>query len=164
MCLGKSGESPRPVFRIPFHTIPSINQPISGRELFLGKRVVVIAIPGAFTPVCSSRHVPGYVEKGETIKSKGKVDDVYCIAGNDAFVMSAWGKSFGSDVGVKFLADQDHSFAKATGLGTELFGSQRLKRFSMLLEDGVVKSVNVEKENNDLGVSSADHMLEVLGQ
>lgn len=113
--------------------------------------------------VCSSRHVPGYVEKGAAIKGKG-VDEVYCIAGNDAFVMEAWAKSFGSDAPIRFLADQDHSFAGATGLGCELFGAQRLKRFSMLVEDGVVKSVNVEKETNNLGVSSADHMLEkVLG-
>lgn len=80
-------------------------EPISGRDLFLGKRVVLIAFPPAFTPVCSSRHVPGYVEKEVAIKEKG-VDAVYCIAGNDAFVMLAWQKSFGPNVGVQFYADQ----------------------------------------------------------
>jgi len=154
-----------PIDGITFYTVDNDNKPqgIPAKEIFLGKRVAVISIPGAFTPVCSSRHVPGYIEKQQELKSKGKLDDIVCISTNDPYVQEAWGKSFGAGSGVRFLSDMDKTFAKAVGLGVDLFGTTRLKRFSMLCDNGVVEKVNVESENNNLGVSSADHMLELVG-
>lgn len=154
-----------PIEGITFYIVGKDNKPqaIPAKEIFLGKRVAVIVIPGAFTPVCSSRHVPGYIEKQQELKSKGKLDDIVCIATNDPFVMQAWGRSFGAGSEVRFLSDMEKTFAKGTGLGCDLLGTTRLKRFSMLCDDGVVKKVNIESENNNLGVSSADHMLELVG-
>lgn len=154
-----------PLDGITFYTVGKDNKPqgIPAKEVFLGKRVAVISIPGAFTPNCYSRHVPGYIEKQQELKSKGKLDDIVCVATNDPFVMEAWGKSFGGGSEVRFLSDTEKTFAKATGLGCDLFGTTRLKRFSLLCDDGVVKKVNIESENNNLGVSSADHMLELVG-
>lgn len=154
-----------PLDGITFYIVGKDDKPqgIPAKEIFLGKRVAVISIPGAFTPVLSSRHVPGYIDKQQKLKSKGKLDEIVCISTNDPFVQEAWGKSFGAGSEVRFLSDMEKTFAKATGLGCELFGTTRLKRFSMLCDDGVVKKVNVESENNNLGVSSADHMLELVG-
>lgn len=155
-----------PVNDITLFTVGSDGKPqeVPAKEVFLGKKIALISIPGAFTPTCSSRHVPGYIEKQEELMSKGKLDGIVCIAMNDPFVMEAWGKSFGSDTRVRFLSDQERTFVKATGLGCDLMGITRLKRFSMLCEDGVVKKLNVESENNNLGVSSADHMLSLVAQ
>lgn len=154
-----------PIDDITFYTVGKDNKPqgIPAKELFLGKRVAEISIPGAYTPVCSSRHVPGYIKKQEELKSKGKLDDIVCISTNDPYVMDAWGRDCGTGSEVRFLSDMETFFAKATGLGCDLLGTTRLKRFSMLCDDGVVKKVNVESEKNNLGVSSADHMLELVG-
>jgi glutaredoxin/glutathione-dependent peroxiredoxin len=116
-------------------------------ELFKGKKVVVFGLPGAFTPTCSAKHLPGYVEHAAEIKAKG-VDTIACLSVNDAFVMDAWGKDQKVGDKVLMLADGNAELAKALGLemdGTGYGMGTRVKRFSMLVQDGVVKELNVEK-------------------
>jgi peroxiredoxin len=116
-------------------------------ELFKGKKVVVFGLPGAFTPTCSAKHLPGYVESAAAIKAKG-VDTIACLSVNDAFVMDAWGKDQKVGDKVLMLADGNADLAKALGLemdGTGYGMGTRVKRFSMLVQDGVVKELNVEK-------------------
>lgn len=116
-------------------------------ELFKGKKVVVFGLPGAFTPTCSAKHLPGYVENAGAIKAKG-VDTIACLSVNDAFVMDAWGKDQKVGDKVLMLADGNAELAKALGLemdGTGYGMGTRVKRFSMLVQDGVVKELNVEK-------------------
>jgi peroxiredoxin len=120
-------------------------------------------VPGAFTPTCSARHLPGYIDNAEALRAKG-VDEIVCTAVNDAFVMSAWGKSAGSEGKVTMLADGNGDFVKALGLemdGSAVGLGQRGQRFSMLVEDGVVKQLNVEAPR-EFNVSSADHLLSQL--
>ena len=131
-------------------------------EYFAGKKTVLFAVPGAFTPTCSAKHLPGFVEKADQIKAKG-VDQIACIAVNDAFVMDAWGQSADAGSKVDMLADGNGEFAKALGL--EMDGSgfglgQRCQRFAMVVEDGKITHLNVE-EPGAFEVSSAEH---VLGQ
>ena len=128
-------------------------------EYFAGKKVALFSVPGAFTPTCSAKHLPGYVEKANDLKAKG-VDEIACTAVNDAFVMNAWNKDAGS-ADVTMLADGNGEFAEALGLTMDGSGfglGKRGQRFSMIVEDGVVKELNVE-EPGDFKVSSADHML-----
>ena len=129
-------------------------------ELFKGKKVVVFGLPGAFTPTCSAKHLPGYVENSPAIKAKG-VDTIACLSVNDAFVMDAWGKDQKVGDKVLMLADGNAELAKALGLemdGTGYGMGTRVKRFSMLVEDGVVKQLNVEKPGA-FEVSDASTML-----
>lgn len=129
-------------------------------DYFAGKTVAIFSVPGAFTPTCSARHLPGFVEKADELKAKG-VDEIACTAVNDAFVMSAWGKSAGSNDKVTMLADGNGDFAKAVGLtmdGSKFGLGLRGQRFSMLVKDGVVTELNVE-EPGDFKVSSAEHLL-----
>ena len=133
---------------------------ISSDEYFAGKKVALFSVPGAFTPTCSAKHLPGYVEKAGELKAKG-VDEIACTAVNDAFVMGAWNNAAGSS-DVTMLADGYGDFAKAVGL--EMDGSgfgmgTRGQRFSMLVNDGVVEQLYVEAPG-DFKVSSAEHMLE----
>ena len=134
---------------------------VTTEELFApGKKVVAFALPGAFTPTCSAKHVPGFVAEADKLKAKG-VDTIACISVNDAFVMGAWGKSAGADEKVTMLADGNGEFAKAVGLTMDgsAFGlGSRGQRFSMIVKDGVVTELNVEAPG-DFKVSSADHML-----
>ena len=128
-----------------------------------GRKVVIFAVPGAFTPTCSAKHLPGFIEKADALKAKG-VDEIACTAVNDAFVMGAWGKSAGADEKVTMLADGNGDFAKAVGLtmdGTKFGLGTRGQRFSMIVKDGVVEDLNVE-EPGDFKVSSAEYMLEKL--
>ena len=128
-------------------------------EYFAGKTVALFSVPGAFTPTCSARHLPGFVEKADELKAKG-VDEIVGTAVNDAFVMGAWNKAAGSD-DITMLADGNAEFAEAVGLTMDGSGfglGKRGQRYSMLVEDGVVKQLNVE-EPGDFSVSSADHML-----
>ena len=121
--------------------------------------MALFSVPGAFTPTCSARHLPGYVEKADELKAKG-VDEIVGTAVNDAFVMGAWNKASGSD-DITMLADGNGEFAEAVGLTMDGSGfglGKRGQRYSMLVEDGVVKQLNVE-EPGDFSVSSADHML-----
>ena len=136
---------------------------IDSGEFFKGKKVVLFAVPGAFTPTCSAKHLPGFVEKASEFRSKG-VDVVACISVNDAFVMNAWGKDQKADGKVQMLADGNGDFTRAVGL--ELDGSgyglgKRSQRYAMVVQDGVVKALNVEKPGA-FEVSSAEAMLKAL--
>ncbi|HEY8520650.1 MAG TPA: peroxiredoxin [Gammaproteobacteria bacterium] len=138
-------------------------QPLSTDELFAGKKVVLFSVPGAFTPTCSMKHLPGYVEKADALKAKG-VDTVACMAVNDVFVMSAWGKASNADGKVLMLADGNGEYARKLGLELDAskFGmGTRSKRFSMIVEDGVVKQLNIEPPG-EFGVSSAETALSQL--
>jgi peroxiredoxin len=119
---------------------------ISTAEVFGGKKVVLFSVPGAFTPTCSSKHLPSYVGNHDKIKAKG-FDAIACMAVNDVFVMDAWGKSAGAEGKVMMLADGNADYARALGLELDLSKAgmgQRGKRFSMVVEDGVVKELHVE--------------------
>ncbi len=138
-------------------------EPISTDQLFAGKKVVLFAVPGAFTPTCSAKHLPSFVEHADELKAKG-VDDIACVSVNDVFVMSAWGKDQKADGKVTMLADGDAQLTKALGLELDLSGKGlgvRSQRFSMLVEDGVVKSINVDP-GGSYEKSSADVMLRQL--
>ncbi|MAD35660.1 peroxiredoxin [Tistrella sp.] len=120
---------------------------VSTDELFAGRTVAVFAVPGAFTPTCSARHLPGFVEQADQIAAKG-VDEIVCISVNDAFVMGAWGKAQGVDGKVRLLADGNGDLTKALGLtldGTGFGMGLRSQRYSMLVKDDVVTQLNVEK-------------------
>ncbi|OYX64984.1 MAG: peroxiredoxin [Sphingomonadales bacterium 32-64-17] len=132
---------------------------VQSSEFFAGKKVALFAVPGAFTPTCSAKHLPGYVEKAADLKAKG-IDEIACVSVNDAFVMGAWGKDAGSD-DVTMLADGSADFAKAIGLDADFSGygmGTRSQRFSMIVNDGVVEELNVEGPG-EFKVSSAEHML-----
>lgn len=135
-------------------------QPRTTAEVFSGKTVALFAVPGAFTPTCSVKHLPGFVEQAEALAEKG-VDEIVCTSVNDVFVMGAWGDSTGAANKVRMLADGNGAFAKALGLGLDasVFGmGQRSQRYSMLVKDGTVEQLNVE-EGPGFEVSSADYML-----
>jgi peroxiredoxin len=138
-------------------------QPVKTDDLFSGKKVVVFALPGAFTPTCSAKHLPGFIQHAGDIKGKG-VDEIACVSVNDAFVMGAWGESQGAADKVAMLADGNGDFTRALGLEMDAsrFGmGKRSQRFSMLVDNGVVKALNVE-EPGAFSVSSADHILKQL--
>lgn len=138
-------------------------QPVESDSFFKGRKIALFSVPGAFTPTCSARHLPGFVEKADELKAKG-IDEVACTAVNDAFVLKAWADSAGAADKVTMLADGNGAFAKAVGLDMDAskFGmGQRGQRYSMLVEDGVVTQLNVE-EPGAFNVSSADYMLEHL--
>lgn len=137
---------------------------VQSDEYFAGRKVALFSVPGAFTPTCSARHLPSFVEKIDEMKAKG-VDEVACTAVNDAFVMGAWAKSAGADGKVTMLSDGNGAFVSAIGLemDSSKFGmGTRGQRFSMIVDDGVVKELNVEQPG-EYRVSSAEHMLSQLG-
>jgi len=137
-------------------------QKISAEDFFKGKKVVLFSVPGAFTPTCDAKHLPGFVEKASDLRAKG-IDTVACIAVNDAFVMKAWGKSQNTDGKVEMLADGNGEYTKALGLDFDASGfgmGLRGQRFALLVDNGVVKQVNVEAKG-EFKVSSAEY---VLGQ
>ena len=128
-------------------------------DYFKGKRVALFSVPGAFTPTCSAKHLPGFVDKAGELKAKG-IDEIACTAVNDAFVMGAWGKASGSD-DISMLGDGNGDFAKAVGLELDLTGGglgHRGQHYSMVVNDGVVEQLNVEAAG-EFKVSSAEHML-----
>jgi glutaredoxin/glutathione-dependent peroxiredoxin len=136
---------------------------ISTDEIFKGKKVVLFAVPGAFTPTCSAKHLPGFVQNAAAIKGKG-VDTIACIAVNDAFVMGAWGKAQSTEGKVQMLADGNGTFTKELGL--EMDGSgfglgTRSKRYAMIVQDGKVTALNVENPGA-FEVSSAEAILKAL--
>jgi peroxiredoxin len=136
---------------------------ISTDEIFGGKKVVLFAVPGAFTPTCSAKHLPGFVEKAAQIKAKG-IDTIACLAVNDAFVMGAWGKAQNTDGKVLMLADGAAAFTKQLGLELDLTGpgmGVRSKRYAMVIDNGVVKALNVEAPGA-FEVSSADAILRAI--
>jgi len=133
-------------------------------ELFAGKRAVVFGVPGAFTPGCSKTHLPGYVEKADEIKSHG-VDLIVCLAVNDPFVMAAWGQAHKADGKIMMLADTSAEFAKAAGLDIDLkavLGSVRMKRFSMIVDDGKLTFLNIEPDGTGMTCSLASNVLTSL--
>ena len=137
---------------------------VQSDEYFRGRKVALFSVPGAFTPTCSARHLPGFVEKVDEFKARG-VDEVACTAVNDAFVMGAWAKQSGAEGKVTMLSDGNGQFVKAIGLDMDSskFGmGARGQRFSMIVDDGVVKELNVEQPG-EFNVSSAEHMLSQLG-
>ena len=136
---------------------------ITTEELFGGKKVVVFAVPGAFTPTCSVKHLPGFVQQADAIKAKG-VDDVACLSVNDAFVMGAWGKDQQAGGKVLMLADGNADFAEALGLAFDGSGfgmGKRAQRFAMIVDDGTVAHLAVE-EPGAFEVSSAEAILRAL--
>ena len=137
--------------------------PLTTDSLFAGKKVALFALPGAFTPTCSAKHVPGFVQNYDALKAKG-IDDILCLSVNDAFVMGAWGKDQGAGDKVRMIADGNGEFTQAVGLEFDAskFGlGKRSQRYSMIVDNGVVTSLNVE-EPGAFEVSSADHMLGLL--
>ncbi|ACM31767.1 peroxiredoxin [Diaphorobacter nitroreducens] len=120
--------------------------PVDVQKAAAGKTIALFAVPGAFTPTCSAKHVPGYVEQAGDLKAAG-VDEIWCLSVNDAFVMGAWARDQKTDGKVRMLADGDAAFAKATGLTLDLNGKGlglRSNRYSMLVKDGKVVALNVE--------------------
>lgn len=138
---------------------PEGPEQVQSSEYFAGKKVALFSVPGAYTPTCSARHLPGFVEKADELKAKG-VDEIACTAVNDAFVLGAWKDANNADP-VTMLADGNGDFAQAVGLTMDGSGfglGQRGQRFSMVINDGVVEQLNVEAPG-DFAVSSAEHML-----
>jgi peroxiredoxin len=134
---------------------------VASDEFFKGKRVALFSVPGAFTPTCSAKHLPGFVEHAADLKAKG-IDEIACTAVNDAFVMGAWGKASGVDGKVTMLADGNGDFVKAVGLemdGSKFGMGPRGQRFAMVINDGTVEHLFVEGPG-EFRVSSAEYMLE----
>ena len=138
-------------------------QSVETGDLFGGRKVVAFCVPGAFTPTCSAKHLPGFVDKADAIRAKG-VDDVVCVAVNDPFVMGAWGEQQGAAGKVRMLADGSGNLAKAMGVELDLSGlglGVRARRYSMIVEDGTVTQLNLE-DGGAFEVSSAEKILEQL--
>jgi glutaredoxin/glutathione-dependent peroxiredoxin len=138
-------------------------KPVQTADFFAGRKVVLFALPGAFTPTCSAKHLPGFIQNAEALKQKG-VDAIACLSVNDAFVMGAWGEQQGAGDKVAMLADGNGEFTKAVGLemdGSKFGMGTRSKRYAMLVEDGTVTKLDIE-EPGAFSVSSAEHMLEQL--
>jgi glutaredoxin/glutathione-dependent peroxiredoxin len=136
---------------------------VNSDEFFAGRKVALFSVPGAFTPTCSAKHLPGFLEKAGDLKAAG-VDEIACTAVNDAFVMGAWGKANDAGDKVTMLADGNAEFAKAVGLtmdGSKFGLGERGQRFSMIVNDGVIEQLNVEAPG-EFKVSSAEHLLEQL--
>lgn len=135
---------------------------VDSAEFFKGRKVALFSVPGAFTPTCSAKHLPGFIDKADELKAKG-IDEIACTAVNDAFVMGAWSKANQADP-VTMLADGNGQFAGAIGLemdGSKFGMGTRAQRYSMLVNDGVVEQLNVEAPG-EFNVSSAEHLLEQL--
>ena len=153
--------------------VPSVNfkmltadglSDVSSDDYFGGKRTALFAVPGAFTPTCSAKHVPSFLAQADALKAKG-VDQIACVSVNDAFVMKAWGEDTGAGGTIDMLADGNGEFARATGLTLDARGfglGERTTRFSMIVDDGTVTALNVEENPTEMIVSSAEHMLTQL--
>lgn len=158
MTIAVGSPLPHATFKVMSETGPS---EVTTGALFKGKKAVLFAVPGAFTPTCHGMHLPGFLAHAEDFKAKG-VDLIACTAVNDVFVLDAWAKASGAQGKITFLADGNGDFAKAIGL--ELDGSGigfgiRSKRYAMLLEDGVVKALHVEDKPGKAEISSAEKLL-----
>ena len=142
---------------------PEGPRPITTDEVFKGKRVALLAVPGAFTPTCSAKHLPGFKEKAAELRGKG-IDAIACVSVNDVFVMKAWGADQGVGEDIIMLADGNGAFTRDIGLDMDAskFGmGPRSQRYSMIVNDGVVEKLNVE-EGGEFRVSSADYMMAQL--
>ncbi len=135
---------------------------LSAAEMAKGKRIAIFGLPGAFTPTCSGKHLPGYLALHDAILAKG-VDEIWCVAVNDGYVMAAWGKEQNAIGKIRMLGDGSATLAKKLGVDTDIPGMGiRMRRFSMLVDDGIVKQINVE-ESGKFEVSDAQTMLTQLG-
>ena len=135
-------------------------QPRTADDVFSGKTIALFAVPGAYTPTCSARHLPGFIEKSDELKGKG-IDEIVCTSVNDVFVMAAWATHTGAADKIRMLADGNGAFASALGLQLDASGfgmGQRSQRYSMIVKDGIVAELNVE-DGPEFKVSSADYML-----
>ena len=142
---------------------PEGPRPITTDEVFKGRRVALLAVPGAFTPTCSAKHLPGFKQLGPDLKAKG-VDEIACLSVNDAFVMRAWGEDQAVGEDIAMLGDGNGAFTEAVGLemdGSKFGLGKRSQRYSMIVKDGVVKELNVEAPG-EFKVSAADYMLAQL--
>ena len=138
-------------------------KPVTTDDIFAGKTVALFAVPGAFTPTCSARHLPGYVDNGADFKAKG-VDTIACLSVNDPFVMGAWAKATDGAEDILMLADGSGDFTRAVGLTLDARGfgmGERSQRYSMLVKDGVVTELNIE-QGGEFKVSAAEHLLAQL--
>jgi glutaredoxin/glutathione-dependent peroxiredoxin len=161
MTIAPGSTLPFAKFKIMTETGPS---EISTDELFKGKKAVLFAVPGAFTPTCNNQHLPGFLQHAADFKAKG-VDVIACASVNDVFVMDAWSKSTGAKGTIVFLADGNGDFAKAIGLdldGVPIGFGIRSKRYAMLLDNGVVKALHVEDQPGSAIESSAERLLQDL--
>jgi peroxiredoxin len=151
--------------RLPNATLRLVTEdgprPVGTGEFFSGKKIVLFGLPGAFTPTCHKNHLPGFIANGEAFKAKG-VDAIAMTSVNDHHVLAAWSKATGADGKVSFLADGNADFAKATGLEFDASGGGlgvRSKRYSMVVEDGVVTKLNIEESPGKVDLSGAEHLL-----
>ncbi len=155
--------------RLPNATLRQVTpdgpKPVETKDYFAGKRVVLFGLPGAFTPTCHKNHLPGFIVNEAAFKAKG-VDAIAMTSINDHFVLAAWSEASGAKGHVDFLADGNGEFAKALGLDLDLSAGGlglRSKRYSMLVEDGVVKALNIEPEPGKADISGAEHLLAQIG-
>ena len=150
--------------RIPSVTVKTTDMSdVKTDDLFSGKRVVLFAVTGAFTPTCSNEHLPGYIEHADAIRAKG-VDDIICMSVNDAFVVRAWSDAYGAGDKVRFVADGSGNFTKALGLdfdGSAIGFGLRSQRFAAIVDNGTVTTIAVE-DGPSFGVSSAEAILAAL--
>lgn len=133
-------------------------------DVFKGRRLVLVGVPGAFTPTCDRNHLPGYVARADEIRAAG-VDGIAVTAVNDVFVLTAWARSLGAGEGIEFLADGNAEFARALGLALDASGyglGTRSQRYAMVVEDGVVRAINVEDSPSKADLSSVEATLKVL--
>jgi len=137
---------------------------VTTQELTAARKVILFAVPGAFTPTCHAKHVPSYLEHLDALKAKG-VAEVACVAVNDAFVLDAWAKATGADGKITLLSDGNGTFTRAVGLDFDGSGfglGTRSKRYSMLVDNGVVKALHIEESPGVMEVSGADRLLATL--
>jgi glutaredoxin/glutathione-dependent peroxiredoxin len=158
MTIAAGNPLPHATFKVMTETGPS---EVTTEQLFKGKKAVLFAVPGAFTPTCHGMHLPGFLKHAADFKAKG-IDLIACTSVNDVFVMNAWSKASGAKEEIQFLADGNGDFAKAIGLdmdGSGIGFGVRSKRYAMLLEDGVVKVIHVEDKPSSAQASSAERLL-----
>ena len=137
---------------------------LSTADIFAGRKVVLFAVPGAFTPTCHMKHLPGFIARADEIKARG-VDTIACVSVNDVFVMDAWARSTGAGGKILFLADGNGDFARAIGMNVDSSGfgmGLRSKRYAMIVEDGRVTALNVEPVRGQAIESGADKLLDIL--
>ena len=146
------------------HMTPDGPAVLSSDEIFTDSKVIIFAVPGAFTPTCHHTHLPGFINSAQELMAKG-VDTIACLAVNDPFVMGAWAAATDASDDIQFLSDPDAAFSKAIGMEVDLSVAglgTRSKRYAMLVEDGQVKVLNIEPASGQAEVSSAEEMLKAL--
>jgi peroxiredoxin len=161
MTIAKGDSLPETTFRF---MGPDGIESLSTKDVFAGKKVVLFAVPGAFTPTCHLKHLPGFIENADAFKSKG-IDSVVCVAVNDPFVLAAWEEKSGAKGKVLFLSDGNAEFTEKIGMdfdGSGIGLGTRSKRYAMLVDDGVVKVLNTEDSPGVAEVSTAEKILEEI--